>query len=523
MTRKLRVLVADDDHDVRESLLDVLASMPDVLPVGEARSAIEAIEQSRATRPDIVLLDVRMPGGGEQAAAGIREVVPTAWIVALSGHDDPAVRERMTAAGAGAYVVKGSPLADLVDAIRAGTDQEVDIRPERRAPARPSSRIRVLVADDSAAVLEALVEVLGEDPEIDLVGAARTVGEAISLAATHHPDVALLDASMPDGGGAVAAREIRLVSTETTVVALSAHLEPDVVLSMLASGATSYLVKGESTIDLLDSVRRAAHGQSVIAGEVSSGVMDELAVRLGERGRTDSHQQQVVARIKGVLDEETLEIVFQPIFRLEPMGLVGYEALSRFPTMPSRSVDMWFAEATLVGLGRELELLAVRAALEAATTLPEHLWLSVNVSPSTALDLELHDIMGGRAHRDLVLEITEHAPVDDYDALGDAIAELKHLGVRISIDDAGSGSAGLRHLLMLDPDIIKLDILLSRHLSGARASRAIGRAMIAFANELEAVVLAEGIETTDELDTLRGLGVDLGQGFLLGSPAPLPA
>ncbi|MDQ1604933.1 MAG: hypothetical protein QOE01_2778, partial [Actinomycetota bacterium] len=117
MTRKLRVLVADDDRDVRESLLDVLASMPDVLPVGEARSAMEAIEQSRATRPDIVLLDVRMPGGGEQAAAGIREVLPTAWIVALSGHDDPAVRERMTAAGAGAYVVKGSPLADLVDAI----------------------------------------------------------------------------------------------------------------------------------------------------------------------------------------------------------------------------------------------------------------------------------------------------------------------------------------------------------------------------------------------------------------------
>ncbi|HEV8420861.1 MAG TPA: EAL domain-containing protein, partial [Actinomycetota bacterium] len=121
----------------------------------------------------------------------------------------------------------------------------------------------------------------------------------------------------------------------------------------------------------------------------------------------------------------------------------------------------------------------------------------------------------------IVVEITEHAQVADYAELLEALGDFRSRGGRLAIDDAGAGFASLRHVLVLLPDVIKLDISLTQGIDRDRNRRALASAMISFAAEIGATIIAEGIETRDELDSLRSLGVRYGQGFYIGRPRQL--
>jgi EAL domain-containing protein (putative c-di-GMP-specific phosphodiesterase class I) len=117
------------------------------------------------------------------------------------------------------------------------------------------------------------------------------------------------------------------------------------------------------------------------------------------------------------------------------------------------------------------------------------------------------------------VELTEHSAVEDYDALEGALRPLREVGLRIAVDDAGAGYATFRHILRLQPDFIKLDRSLISGIDGDPARRALAGAVVAFAREMRGVVVAEGIERSGELAVLLGLGVDAGQGYLLGRPS----
>jgi EAL domain-containing protein (putative c-di-GMP-specific phosphodiesterase class I) len=121
-----------------------------------------------------------------------------------------------------------------------------------------------------------------------------------------------------------------------------------------------------------------------------------------------------------------------------------------------------------------------------------------------------------------VIELTEQVPVEDYPALERALAPMRSRGARLSADDLGSGYGGFRHLLRLQPDIIKLDISLIGGINRNHEQQALTRALLTFAYEVGAKVIAEGIEEPAELRTLQNLGVQWGQGYLIGRPAPLP-
>jgi EAL domain-containing protein (putative c-di-GMP-specific phosphodiesterase class I) len=121
-----------------------------------------------------------------------------------------------------------------------------------------------------------------------------------------------------------------------------------------------------------------------------------------------------------------------------------------------------------------------------------------------------------------VLELTEHASVGNYGRLADALDPLRVRGVRVAVDDAGAGFASFRHILNLNPDIIKLDMALTRGIQADPVRRALASALVTFARELHAVIVAEGIETEAELKALRSLGVGYGQGFFLARPGSLP-
>jgi EAL domain-containing protein (putative c-di-GMP-specific phosphodiesterase class I) len=199
--------------------------------------------------------------------------------------------------------------------------------------------------------------------------------------------------------------------------------------------------------------------------------------------------------------------------------------LARFAGQPYRTPDHWFAEARRVGLGVELELYAVTLASQQLPELPDQAYLSVNLSPQTILDDRLGrllmDVDAGV--RRVVVEVTEHAAVDDYDALSDAVQWLRRLGVRLAIDDAGAGYASMQHVLRLRPDIIKLDRAIVAGIDGDLARRALVTAMVSFASSLDMTVVGEGGETAGELAVLADTGVQNAQGFFLARPADLAA
>ena len=239
-----------------------------------------------------------------------------------------------------------------------------------------------------------------------------------------------------------------------------------------------------------------------------------LAAEQARRERRDCIQQ--------VLDDGGPTMVFQPIIELATGKPVGAEALARFPAQPNRSPEEWFADAADVGLGVELELAAIRAAVAQLDALPAGTYLSLNAGPDTVVSPQLHQLLRSAPASRLVVELTEHIAVADYAALTEALDALRCRGVRLAVDDAGSGFSSLQHILNLKPDIIKLDRALVEAIDSDPARRALAGALLTFANEIGAQVIAEGIENLREQTVLRRLGVRYAQGFHLGRPGPIP-
>jgi EAL domain-containing protein (putative c-di-GMP-specific phosphodiesterase class I) len=235
--------------------------------------------------------------------------------------------------------------------------------------------------------------------------------------------------------------------------------------------------------------------------------------------RIDSGQ-----RIQTVLDDcSALSMVFQPIVDVMTEQTVAVEALSRFDFTPYRPPDVWFAEAHQNGLGVDLELLAIMKAIDALPLLPPDVALTINAGPQTVMCPELRDaVLRAPTHR-IILELTEHTAIDDYSALVAALRTIRQAGARVAIDDTGSGYSSLAHILKLAPDFIKLDRDLVSGIDVDPVRRALAASLVTFAGDTGAEIIAEGVETQDELDVLRRLGVRYAQGYHLGHPAPVEA
>jgi EAL domain-containing protein (putative c-di-GMP-specific phosphodiesterase class I) len=218
-------------------------------------------------------------------------------------------------------------------------------------------------------------------------------------------------------------------------------------------------------------------------------------------------------------DPDDLTLVFQPIVDLAAARVAGYEALSRFPG--TATPDVWFAAADDAGLGAELEALAIIKALDAAAELPPDTFLTVNVSPHLLGSERVQEALGRRRdlHR-IVIELTEHTPVDDLAALQTQTQALRKRGALIALDDAGSGYSGLQQMATVRPQIVKLDRALVADADADPVRMALAEMLGEFAGRIDAWLLAEGLETAAELAAFARLGVPLAQGWLLGRPAP---
>ncbi|MCB0983859.1 MAG: EAL domain-containing protein [Ilumatobacter sp.] len=252
-------------------------------------------------------------------------------------------------------------------------------------------------------------------------------------------------------------------------------------------------------------------------------VLEELGafagMLFGARAQLYGETHALRRRMREVIDERRFHIVMQPIVDVASGATVGYEALTRFDD----EVPPWtrFAQAHEIGLGPELESACARAALRASATLPEAAWLSLNFSPAALLDGTACSVTAEADGRPLVIEITEHTAITSYEELRQAVGRCRN--ARLAVDDAGAGFASLRHILELKPDFVKLDLDLVRgiHLDPARQALAAG--LHHFCSAAGMVLIAEGVETVEEADMLRELGVDMAQGHLFGRPERPPA
>jgi len=223
-------------------------------------------------------------------------------------------------------------------------------------------------------------------------------------------------------------------------------------------------------------------------------------------------------RVAQLLRDGGPDVVVQPIVELPTGHTVGVEALARFPARSGHGAEEWFADATAAGLGLELELAAIERALATLDQLPSDIYLSVNASPAAVTSPRLVELLTAGPTERLVLELTEHVPVSDYEVLARPLDRLRRSGVRLAVDDAGAGFASLQHILNLAPDIIKLDRALVRDIDTDPARASLASCLVLFADRIGANLVAEGIESDPECGALQDLGIRYGQGFHLGHP-----
>ena len=356
-------------------------------------------------------------------------------------------------------------------------------------------------------------------------------------------DLAVIRAYAPDGGVVLLAVE-GLGPRAAGLVGRQLQADPEaLVKSRGRDGPWEWLAGEEEEspyhatlreMGVRATVNAPLRWNEAIIGDIGLGTCSaEFAISIRERLPTVEEFAVVVAALLGpaiaehhrvaalrhtintVIAGREFRPVFQPIVDLESSKVVGYEALTRFDS--GQRPDLCFADAWSVGLGPEMELATLEAAVEVAKRLAPGVWLNLNVSPRLLADPErLRAILWG-ADRPLVLEVTEHEVIEDYDAVREAIRSLGK-DIRLAVDDAGAGVANFGHIIDLRPDFVKLDISLVRRVNANLGRQAMVVGMRHFSRTAGCRLIAEGVETLEEARTLTALGVEFGQGYLLGRP-----
>jgi len=234
--------------------------------------------------------------------------------------------------------------------------------------------------------------------------------------------------------------------------------------------------------------------------------------------RDRARSAEIARRLAPVLATGGPAVVLQPIVDLATGQRVGAEALSRFPLQWGKPPDVCFAEAHSIGQGDRLELLALQRAADYLDEVSGY--VSMNVSPGTLLTPQCTELLAEFRLERVLLELSEHDQVVDYDALMVVLDPLRAAGMRLAIDDVGAGFSSLRHILLTTPDVIKLDRSIVDGVSSDPVLRSLVRSLVDFAEGCEASVVAEGVETAADAEILRTVGVDYGQGWYYGRPGP---
>jgi len=520
------ILIVDDDESTRRLFAVALGRMgftTRAAPSG--RDALDIVSEEHVA---VALLDCSMPGmSGLDVLEELRSSPggATLPVIFVTGQDELEDRVRGLEAGANDYLTKPVALEELVARVRAQLRAHAEYKTaiddlERRLDAVMLLR-RIRRAETAEATARHVcTELAGLE---GIAGAAVLVvrgSRAVVPLAAHGVLAAELVPGVPLGEGV----SLQLASKLRRGPWIE-HRDP----SGRRQDSSGFLwgTPGQAAVAPLDG-HQGPLGALVLAGDRreprAAGMLSaaiDFAAAVSALIAPDLERQEALDEARAALRSHVAPGGFvphyQPVVDLANDVVVGHEGLTRWSdgTRP----DVRFADANALGIGAEVERATLQALLGAADRSHSDSWLSLNVSARLIEGGALHDLMTNQG-RPIVLEITEHEPVEDYQVLEEAMRAMP--GVRLAVDDAGAGYSSMRHILDLRPDFVKLDITWIRGIDTDPARQALTAGMAGFAAELGCTLVGEGIETAAERDTLLHLGVPLGQGYLLGRPAPAP-
>jgi len=522
------ILVADDDALTRRLVSIGLRDAG--YDVTEAADGAEALELAVAGTFSAVVLDNYMPAmSGVEVIRELRSRAATATLPVILVTAADAVADRVAGlyAGADDYVTKPFSLDEIVARVSAHVRARQAWQDTIAAHARQRTALaQTLSMAGRQTGLESTAKVLcsglAGQADIRSVCVLRFTADGLVVPiACHGPTLWGLapgDPVPPSLRRYLHSRAVsgpwweRGDSTGTPTPALVASAPTACVPMRDDVGVRGLVLLAFDVNSGVDAA--SALGAAIDFGAVAHGLLRRL---LDEQHATEAGRME----LQWVLRDRAYTPHYQPIVDLSNGATVGVEALTRFTD--GSSPETRFREAALIGLGLDLEVATLASAVYAAAGVePRTAWLSLNVSPA----LVMRDPVGLRAaldaggDRPLVLELSEQEAVTDYDAMRRAVGEIG-AGIRLSIDDAGSGFASLRHILRLEPAFIKLDRSWVRGVEDDPARQALIAGLRHFADQTGAALIAEGIERVEERDILIDLRVEFGQGFLLGRPAAI--
>src|SRR5262245_13410912 len=368
---------------------------------------------------------------------------------------------------------------------------------------------RVLVVDDEPSVLEVVGAMLTEAGwRVDTATNGR---EALGLVDAHRYEVVLSDIDMPGMDGVELLREIRARDLDVPVLLITGHPRVETAVEALEHGALRYLQKPLRERDLLSAVEDAARLHRMAR------LKREALAAIGLEGGLPTDRAGLETRFTRAL--ASLRLVFQPIVRAVDGTIFGYEALARTDEASIPTPGALFETAERLGRVHEVGgVVRDRAAVFLARA--PSLTLFVNVHALELTDDALLSPAGVLAThaRSVVLELTERSSFEHVPNLRARVSLLRRLGFRLAVDDLGAGYAGLTSFAALNPHVVKLDMSLVRGADTEPVKQRLIGSMASLCKEFGIMVVAEGIETIGERDTVVALGCDLMQGFLLGRP-----
>jgi EAL domain-containing protein (putative c-di-GMP-specific phosphodiesterase class I) len=279
---------------------------------------------------------------------------------------------------------------------------------------------------------------------------------------------------------------------------------------------------------------RVCVGASIVRHEASVEV-SRLIYRALEQSITDAvargarESRQNTNLLRPILEGQTVQAVYQPLVDVVDRRILGFEALTRVPDSPFRTPDLLFRAAEEAGALWTLERLCRRRALETHPVAGGGELLFLNVERDSFRDPELI----GPSFRDelervslepsqVVLELTEHTLIRDFAAFRARLRACRERGFRLAMDDVGTGYCGLQAIAEIQPDYLKIDMMLIRDLHSHPIKRELVATIRRFAESTNTTLIAEGVETREELESLAALGVRHVQGYLFARPGKPP-